>query len=151
NTLRPVSAESLRACSIVERHLVRTYWQWAICLAAVIVPFSFLSFVTSGISDAVRADVKTANELAVKLTSQVETPQAQAQSSQTQTPPVPAGLTVADVLTEVQQFTSLIRAIDGRAVRLNRLVLFRERDPFDGIRQDYTKVHEKFQVPTDLT
>ena len=74
--LKPVTAESLKACSDDTRLTVRTYWLVAVCLAIVIVPFSLASFVSSAISNAIRTDIATANDLAVKLRAQLGPPAA---------------------------------------------------------------------------
>jgi hypothetical protein len=146
--LKPVTAESLRACSNEERHAVRGYWGWALGLAAVIVPFSLASFVTSGISDEIRKDVVTANDLAVKLSTQLHPAAASAGTAA----PVglPGGLPMVDVVTELQQFASLIRAIDRRALELNRFVFHAALDPYRDIRRDAKALHDKFQLPEDL-
>jgi hypothetical protein len=157
-TLRPVTAESLVACSGEEEHTVRGYWKWAMCLAAVIVPFSVASFVTSAISDAIRKDIVTANELAVKLTAQLRPPQAPstgAAPSAAAGQPVsasslPAGLAVVDVISELQQLASTIRAVDGRARQLNTFVFHIEQDPYADIRKNPDAIHTKFQLPAGL-
>jgi hypothetical protein len=156
--LRPVTAESLKACSIEETNTVHTYLKWAVCLAVIIVPFSFASFLTSGISDAVRKDIDSANAIAVKLATQLQSPPSTGaasnhSASETATSSdLPAGVSVVDVVTELQQFASLTRAIDGRALRLNGLVVFLERDPFGkSVRQSPQATHDKFQLPPDLT
>ena len=69
--LAPVTAQSLKACLDADRQAVHSYWKWAIGLAVVIVPFSVASFVTSGFSDAIRKDIATANDLAVKIVGQL--------------------------------------------------------------------------------
>jgi hypothetical protein len=71
--LKPVTAETLKACEQKELvdGAIRGYRWVAIVLAAIIVPFSFASFVTSAISDAIRKDIAVANEVAVKLTTQL--------------------------------------------------------------------------------
>jgi len=155
--LRPVTAESLRASSDPEQHAVRDYWKVAVGLAAIIVPFSLASFVTSGFSDAIRKDIATANDLAVKITAQLHpTPfpaPAATPTSATAAQPesgIPPGLSVVDVVTELQQFASIIRAVDGRARRLNGFVLGIERDPYAGIRDDPKAVHATFQLPAEL-
>ena len=78
--LKPVTAESLNVCAQDSSRTVRAYWTVAIVLAIFIVPFSLASFVTSAISDTIRKDITTANELAVKLNSQLQagTPKAPA-------------------------------------------------------------------------
>jgi hypothetical protein len=105
--LKPVTPESLKACSSDKRHAVRDYWAWAVGLAAIIVPFSLASFVTSGISDAIRKDIVTANELAVKLTAQLHPPAPPAGAAAAPDG-LPTGLSVVEIVTELQQFASLI-------------------------------------------
>src|SRR5262245_1993794 len=51
--LKPVTAESLKACSSDSSHTLRDYWIVAICLAIFIVPVSVATFVTSAISEAI--------------------------------------------------------------------------------------------------
>ncbi|MCU1386298.1 MAG: hypothetical protein JWL71_4995 [Acidobacteria bacterium] len=150
--VRPVTAESLKACSGETRHAVRGYWLWAVGLATIIVPFSLVSFVTSGISDAIRKDIATANELAVKLTTQVHPPAAPAgvAAAANSQSALPAGVSPVEVVTELQQFASLIRAIDGRALGLNRFILKSEIDPYHDIREQPPQLHAKFQLPDDL-
>jgi hypothetical protein len=72
---RPVTANSLRASSDAIRPTVRGYFIMAICLAILIVPFSVASFLVSSISATLRADISTANDLAVKLDTQTRPPQ----------------------------------------------------------------------------
>lgn len=153
-SLKPVTARSLRACSEDTGHTVRTYWLVSICLAAVIVPFSLASFLSSAISTSIRTDITTANELAVKLRSQLGPPPAP-----TTTPtnaaapakPLAPGLNENDVITELQQYASTIRDIDARARQLNVLVFNAQWDPFASIRKDYKQIHEKFELPQGLT
>jgi hypothetical protein len=152
-TLRPVTAESLEA-SGEERHTVLGYWKWAVGLAVIIVPFSVASFVTSAISDAIRKDIVTANELAVKLTAQLRPPQAPttgaAPAAAQPASGLPAGLAVVDVISELQQFASIIRAVDGRARQLNTFVFHIEQDPYADIRKNPDAIHTKFQLPAGL-
>jgi len=149
--LAPVTAESLKACIAADKHAVNSYWMWAICLAVVIVPFSVASFVTSGFSDAIRNDIAAANELAVKIVGQLRPSPDQTSRTGTQSPPpLPAGLSTVQVISELQQFASIIRSVDGRARRLNYFVLKLERDPYADLRNDPEKVHATFQLPADL-
>lgn len=157
--LRPVTAESLKAYEIGTGPTVRNYWLVAVCLAAIIVPFSIVSFVSSAISSAVRTEITTANELAVKLRAQLGPPPAEPATgpatagtpseAQTQTHLAP-GLNEVDIISELQQFASTIRSVDARARQLNVLVFRAERDPFASIRKDPKAVHDKFQLPVGL-
>jgi hypothetical protein len=147
--LRPITAASLKACSDSTRPTVRSYWTIAICLAAVILPFSVTSFVGSAISNAMRTDIATANDLAVKLRTQLGAPQA---TSQTSTAGAQPGTSSNDAIAiaELQLFASTTRAIDARARQLNVLVFHAERDPFASIRTDPKKIHDTFQLPKGL-
>jgi hypothetical protein len=154
--LRPVTAASLKACCDETTPTVRNYWIVAICIAAIIFPFSLASFLSSAISNAIRADVVTANDLAVKLRSQLGPPPAVAATaaSVAGAPAVrpAAGSAEPDmtVIGELQQFASTIRSIDARARQLNVLLFYIERDPFASIRKDPAAVHNKFQLPQGL-
>ena len=139
--LKPVTAGSLKACSDDTRPTVRNYWIVALCLAIIIVPFSVASFVASAISSTIRADITTANDLAVKLRSQLGPPPGVKQT---------ASADDATIITELQQFAATIRAIDARARQMNVLMLGAERDPFSQIRKSPEQVHNKFQLPQGL-
>ena len=150
--LAPVTAESLKACLDVDRHAVQSYWRWAIGLAVVIVPFSVASFVTSGFSDAIRKDIATANDLAVKISSGNFVLRLTRRPGLTHNRRLRCrrGLSTVQVIGELQQFASIIRSVDGRARRLNYFVLKLERDPYAGIRNNPDEVHATFQLPADL-
>lgn len=152
--LKPVTAESLR--SFNTRPTVRTYWIVAICLGAFIVPFSVASFVSSAISNSIRQDISAANDLAVKLTAQLG-PSSNQTSAAATTPEtsagyrstLPAGLSQVEVVTELQTFASLIRAIYARTRQLNWLILHAVRDPFSNLRGP-GEYKNTFQLPVPL-
>src|SRR3984893_4403317 len=152
--LKPVTAESLKACRDERCHAVRHYLGWAVCLALVIVPFSIGSFVTSGFSDAIRKDIVNGNQLAVKLIAQLHpsgTATVSAGESRGSTEPaIPTGLSVAEVVSELQEFASLIRSIDYRARRLNAFMFFLEKDPYSESRGNAALLHRVFQLPAEL-
>ncbi len=152
--LKPVTAESLKACEEGTGSTVHTYWIVAACLALIIVPFSIISFVSTAISTAIRTDISTANELAVKLRAQLGPPvqvdSASPSAASNTAGPLPQGLNETDVITELQQFASIIRAVDNRARQLNFLLFHIERDPFSAIRKDSVAIHNKLQLPTGL-
>jgi hypothetical protein len=150
--LRPVTAESLKACTVDERRTVYGYLKLAICLAAIIVPFSIAGFVTSLVSDEISKDMVTGNELAAKLTAQLRLEQAPATAvaaASAAQPAVglPATPTEAEILAELQQFASIIRHVDNRAKTLNAFVFPREQDPYATIRIDPMALHDVFQLP----
>jgi hypothetical protein len=160
-SLKPVSAESLKAYNNDNRPTVRMYWKWAIWLAIVIVPFSIISFVTTAISNTIHVDITTANDLAVKLRAELG-PSAGPTHSNPETPAeTPKGLNQADVITQLQLYASTMRAIDARALQLNWFVLRAVRDPFAEYRWDpkkndqenianQKKLKTMFQLPIGL-
>jgi len=126
--LKPVTAESLKACNDDTTPTIHTYWIVAFWLAVLIVPFSLASFISSAISNAIRADITTANDLAVKLRAELGT--SAAPSGGTPEKPLPKGLNEADVISQLQLYASTIRAIDARSLQLNWFVFQAARDPF---------------------
>jgi hypothetical protein len=114
----------------------------------IIFPFSLASFVGSAISNAMRTDIATANDLALKLRTQLGPPQAATQNSSTAVDQ--SGSDAATAISELQQFAATTRAIDARARQLNVLVFHAERDPFASIRNNPTKIHDTFQLPPGL-
>jgi hypothetical protein len=108
--VKPVTADTLRLCAASAGKILRRYWIGTMCLALVIVCLSVISFVTSGISKANTASIRAANELAVKLVSQIGV--AGSASSA-------AGPRV--VLSDLQAFAATTRSIHQRANLLNRL------------------------------
>jgi hypothetical protein len=158
--LKPVSAESLRAFDA--KPTFRTEVTVSVCLAVVIVLFSVVSFVTTAISTAIKADIVTANDLAAKLRAQLGPPLTQTKAtgvssvSPAQDPSQPPpGVNAIDVITELQQYASTIRAIYTRGQQLNAFVLRREWVPFantnTNTRASADLYNEKFQLPAGLT
>lgn len=155
--LKPVSAESLKASTVETRRTVRSYWIVAICLAIFIVPVSVATFVTSAISDAIRKDIATANELAVKLTAQLKSPTveratiaAASGGALESTASIPPGVSQVDVITELQSFAAAMRAIDTRARQSNWFIFRAEKDPFKDLRNTPAALKAKLQLPVPL-
>jgi hypothetical protein len=110
--VHPVTAESLRAsCSTAPKEIL-AYRIWALLLALAIVPLSVVSFVTSGLSSSISADITSANQLTVSLHADLDAP---AGSS---TSPVAPSST----LTDLQEFTTLIRTVKNHSVMLNNFL-----------------------------
>jgi hypothetical protein len=104
--LRPVTATSLRACHSDARPAMHSYLIWAIILSVVIIPASIATFVSSNISNTIKADVNKANALAVKLSAEVG--QTDVGSS--------------EQIADLQEYASTIRSIYARCRRLNQFV-----------------------------
>jgi hypothetical protein len=131
--LSPVTADSLRASSSQTKPTIRSLRLWTCILALPIILFSVLAFVSSAISTAIRTDITTANELLIKLRGELGTPAAPTAGTP-EAPELPKGLNEGDVITQLQQYASTIRAIDARSRQLNWFVFHAERDPFAVLR-----------------
>src|SRR5208283_5480714 len=136
----PVNAESLKAYSDETKPTICSLRKWTIWLAIPIIVFSVLGFVSSAISNVIRTDITTANDLVVKLRSELGT--ADAPKGGTADKPLPEGLNEGEVITQLQQYASTIRAIDARSRQLNWFVFRNERDPFAQYRWS-SKLSEK--------
>jgi hypothetical protein len=172
--LSPVTPESLRVCAggLDRRH---PYRNWAIALAFVIVVYSTLSFVTSAIADSIRADIITANALAVKLNSEFPTatagnegvasangsaqPSTAAAATPAQATPtaLPTGLNRVDVVKDLQQYAATIRNIDAHARELSLYMhpykyLFNpgSMDPYYKIRNNPEQLNRQFELQLPL-
>jgi hypothetical protein len=158
--LGPVTAESLRASrGSLTSPTIKSLRMWTCVLAVPIILFSLLGFVTSSISSTIRTDITTANELVVKLRAELGT--AAAPTGGTPDKPLPAGLNDGDVMTQLQQYASTVRAIDARARQLNWFVLGAEHDPFAKYRwnsklseaereKNQAQIKALFQLPVGL-
>lgn len=155
--LKPVTAGSLKACAA--RPTVRKYWIVSICLVVPIVLFSVASFVTSAISSTVKGNILAANELAVKLRTELGPPSQQgtggavAPANSTLTSGANADPIIdSTVITQLQQFASDIREIDREARQLNVFVLFKtEMDPIPAnVRKNAAQLQTTFELPKDL-
>ena len=102
-------------------------------------------------SEAIRKDIETANELAVKLGDQVRAIRAQEPISQ-DTPPS------HDSVRDLQEFAATIRAIDGRAWQVNRFLAYSISDPFErtwswniwSSQNRNAKLREQFELPPGI-
>ena len=158
--VKPVTAESLKACCDDTVPTVRSYLKVALWLAVFIVPFSVASFLASAISTTIRSDIATANDFAVKLQTQLGYPQDSPAPGTPTSPcapqppatpaPTPSGVNTNDVVSELQQYATTIRAIDARARQLKLLVPNSDPDPCHAIRKDPAKLHQVFQLPAGL-
>jgi hypothetical protein len=159
--LSPITAESLRAsCGSLTNPTIKSLRIWTGILAVPIILFSLLGFVSSSISTAIRTDISTANDLLVKLRAELGTPAAPTNGTPDK-PALPQGLNEGDVITQLQQYASTVRAIDGRARQLNWFVIRAEQDPFAKYRwnsklsekereENQQKIKELFQLPVGL-
>ena len=132
--LKPVTAATLKASSgEMTKPTINNLRTWTCVLAVPIILFSVLAFLESSISSAIRSDITTANELAVKLRAELGT-QTAPSAGKPQHPALPPGLTEAEVVGQMQQYSASMRAIDARTRQLNYFVFNAQWDPFSSIR-----------------
>jgi len=140
--VRPVTVDSLKACRHREeaRETMRMYGLIAIGIACMIVIISMITFVSNSISEKIRLDVKTANDLASKLRAELgpaSIPQPSTniiagtkQASNFSQEDVwfgpggiPVGLAARDVISDLQEFAATMREIDGYSRQLQYFLL----------------------------
>jgi hypothetical protein len=118
--VRPVTADTLEWGRTIAPRQIRYYTGVAVALVLVIVPLSILSFVTTGLSSSITTDLQGANNLAVALHTQLETP-----LSTTKTAPATPIVDPAappGSLGELQQFAATIRAIKDHTAQLSKFL-----------------------------
>jgi hypothetical protein len=123
--LKPVTAESLRACANPKqvRRVIRMYTLVALFLSLVLLPASVISFVSSTISDSIRKDLETGNALALNLVDEMRSIQpiaAPSTPTQGATSGPPSSISPKEMLKELQQFAVTIRALNSHAKALRR-------------------------------
>ena len=125
--VKPVTIESLNACESDAKNTVRLYRWIAFTLAVIIIPLSMISFIMTGISNTITAELKIANDLAVKLHTQIDTSAAPDSNAR-----APAGS-----LSDLQQFAVAMRAIYNRARQLKYFIpSIMVQDPFERSRDE---------------
>jgi hypothetical protein len=138
---------------------IKKYEFVVIVLAFLIIPFSLATFITSGISKALNADIQRANEFAVKLGDQYRATNELAvkledQFRATREPDSKAPIQTRSQIVprDLQEFAAIMRAIDARAWQLNFFVLYSVFDPdgrtwLDIWSNKRTNVRDRFEIP----
>jgi hypothetical protein len=155
--VRPVTAQSLRACADPRhaRIVVRMYTWIAVVLCSILLPCSVITFVSSAISDSIRKDVETANALALTLADReryVRNTVLNAPEGAANTPP--ANLAANDMLKELQQFAIVIRALNSHARELSLFAPSMAMAPPGKVARekqlDADEKSNKFELPVPL-
>jgi hypothetical protein len=116
--LKPVTAETLRASREDAHRTIGGYKRIALSLALFVVPLSFFSFISSGISTKISTEITAANDYLLTLHTQLDT----LNSPHDQPPP-------ALVLGELQKFAIEMRGILNHSKQLRWFSPFPEVDP----------------------
>ena len=154
--VRPVTAQSLRACADPRqaRIVVRAYTWVAVALCSFLLPFSVVTFVSSAISDSIRKDIETANALALTLADQERAIRNAAPSTANGANAPGAGVSPGDMLKELQQFAIAIRALNSHARELSVFAPSTAVTPPGKVARDQQleadERNNKFELPVPL-
>ena len=156
--VRPVTAQSLRACADPRhaRNVVRAYTWVALGLCALLLPFSIITFVSSAISDSIRKDTETANALALSLAEKERAIRSAVQiaNGTNSGSAVSTGISPNDMLKELQQFTIAIRALNSHARELSLFAPSSAMTPPGKLARDRQldtdEKNNKFELPVPL-
>ena len=118
--LHPVTAETLRACGKDAQRAIRQYRNIVYILVLVIIPISMLTFISNGISNAIKTEIATANDLVVTLHTKLSSAKPDE---------------ATNALLDLQQFAAAGRAARSRANQLNLMLLNSTRA--DDIKSDF--------------
>jgi hypothetical protein len=169
--VRPMTVESLRHPG-EDCEPMRSYGVMGILFICVIVFFSLITFVSDRISEKIKTDVDTANGLASKLSAELgpppgtNRPPTHARAG-TNAPPSaaanpapdeirfgsngpPRGLAERDIISDLQQFASAMRAIEGYARKLDVFVFDSVPDPFASTRANRQAMRQKLELTPGL-
>jgi hypothetical protein len=155
--VRPVTAQSLRACADPRqaRIVVRMYTWIAVVLCSILLPCSVITFVSTAISDSISKDVETANALALTLADRERYVRSALLGASETTPNAPvANLPPADMLKELQQFAIAIRALNAHARELSLFTPSMAMTPPGKVARDRQldadEKSNKFELPVPL-
>ena len=147
--LLPVTAYTLRECFVSAKRIMRSYARWGSVFVILIVSASLVTFVSSTISDSMKAEIDLANSKVITLRAHFGQPGQGSSPEQLANGTNSAQPTYSeqDRLIDLQQLAISTRSIYGRAQQLRYLVIPALADPFlDSSQQDR---HAAFEL--DIT
>jgi hypothetical protein len=172
---KPVTVETIRACRDLALGALKRYRRYVFSLTVVAIVLSMASFMASAITEKIGDDITAANKLAVQLTAELG-PLPEPRNLDTQllayepskvaeaipdeaTPAkdfstwraqVPSGLNITEVISQLQQFTALMREIHDRARSAHSVAGV--SDPFVTLRANHRDDFWRlFQLPAAST
>jgi hypothetical protein len=150
--VKPVTAESLRACAGGSLQKALNWYRWGtICLIVVILPLSVFLFVNTSISNEIDQIIKENDLLLLTLRERINSlssvqPQSVTPQPQSVTPQ-PQSVRESDAVTTLQQFAATNRVLYSRANLLN---WFHETDPLANYSEEQKKTILELPVPLPL-
>jgi hypothetical protein len=162
HAVKPVTAESLRACAggLLHRTL-NSYRRGTISLIIIILPLSVFLFVNTSISNEIGKLIEENDALALTLRERINSlnavfisPGVTDEGSKTPLPqsatPAPQSVRESDAITTLQQFSTTNRVLYARANLLNRFILNFEQDPLAKWSDDQKRAVLELPVPLPL-
>jgi hypothetical protein len=137
--VHPATAETLRARQKI-RVQIWKYTLIAIGLAGLIVPLSMVSFITTGISSAITTDLSKANDLVLKLHTDLDSVPLTGRSLNIAAP--------SSSLMDLQQFAITTRMVKDLTAQLDQVALW-NRVP-NRLTQKEKKDWRQFELPPNL-
>jgi hypothetical protein len=138
--LFPVTASTIRQCSLDSRQAITFYTRWGLAFVVLVVAASLITFVSSIISDSIKSEIDLANSKAITIRAHLGSV-AQAANASSPT------YSEQDKLIDLQQLAISSRSIYGRAVQLNHLIFFSGiPDPFASERSNKEKMRLLFEL-----
>ena len=143
--VKPVTAESLRACAGGSLQKALNWYRWGtICLIVVILPLSVFLFVNTSISNEIDQIIKENDLLLLTLRERINSLSSVQPQSVT---PQPQSVRESDAVTTLQQFAATNRVLYSRANLLN---WFHETDPLANYSEEQKKAILELPVPLPL-
>jgi hypothetical protein len=132
--LLPVTAYTLRECFVRSKQTMRFYARWGALFVVLIVSASLVTFVSSTISDSMKAEIDLANSKAITLRARLGAP-----SLNKVSPGQDPTFSEQDKLIDLQQLAISSRSIYGRSKQLRYLIVPGMDDPFK--KKDQVELH----------
>jgi hypothetical protein len=153
--IQPVTAFTLRKFFSSYRQNVRFYVMGGLTLAVIVIFVSLFTFISSAISESIKGEIDLANSKTIILLAHLANQDGTLSDNpkDTSKPFVAStNYSLQDLLADLQQFATSLRAIDGRAQQLRRLAYFLPvniADPLKAIRlspDSANLLHGKFEL-----
>jgi hypothetical protein len=137
--LLPVTAYTLRECFVRSQQTMRFYARWGTLFVLLVVSASLVTFVSSAISESMKAEIDLANSKAITLRARL--------GPAGSTAPNPGSSTTfseQDKLIDLQQLAISSRSIYGRSKQLRYLIVPGMTDPYKTKSPD--ELHSLFEL-----
>jgi len=150
--LLPVTAYTLRECFVRSKRMMQSYARRVAVAVLLIVLASLVTFVSSTISESMKAEIDLANSKTITLRAHLGPPPRTGSSTEGAASSTSSGqptYSEQDLLIDLQQLAISTRSIYGRAKQLRWLIIPGMDDPFLGKTRD--EMHKIFELDLHKT